>query len=213
MVFWILVIDKPRDESVMNTLTSRGIFMKSFGEFRTNAALFLSLFGALTCGAEVDTRLASKAIGEMAGVYKQAFANGMVSGEQYRSEDVVEIMRYAPDAIYFRIHLEFFNGHSCGIYGVAKYEQGEFIYKNNDDLSKNKVCTLRIRRENQWLKITDVDERASSTCRFYCGMRGSLSDYQINMEKKRKIKYLPLILKSRQYRAAVEEFAVQRDIQ
>lgn len=154
-----------------------------------------------------NTAAASKAISAIEGVYKHRFTNALISGEQFQSEDVIEIMSYSPDAIYFRIQLQFFNGHSCGIYGIAEYDKGSFVYTNHDDTSTEQACTLTIRHQKKWLNITDaVGTDNSSSCRFYCGMRGSLRNYDISMSKKRSIKYLPLIKNSRQFRAAVDEF-------
>ena len=183
---------------------------RSFG--LTAAGLLFAAVCSLPCAAQENALTSSKAIDEIEGVYKHSFSNGLVSGERYRSEDVIEIMKYSPDAIYFRIALQFFNGHSCGIYGIAKFNKGAFVYQNSEDTSTDQACTLRIRRDNKWLKITDADDAESfSTCRFYCGMRGSLKDYEISMAKKRQIKYRPLILKSRQYLEAVGEHKMLND--
>lgn len=177
-------------------------------------SLLFAAVCSLPCGAQENTLTSSKAIDAIEGVYKHAFSNGSVSGERYRSEDVIEIMKYSPDAIYFRIALQFFNGHSCGIYGIAKFHEGAFVYQNSDDTSTDQACTLRIQRDNKWLKITDaVDAESASSCRSYCGIRGSLRNYEISMAKKRQIKYVPLIQNSRQYLEAVGEFKKQNDRQ
>ena len=47
----------------------------------------------------------------LAGVYKTHFKNGLVSGETYVSEDILEIAPTGPGAAYVRTHLEFYNGH------------------------------------------------------------------------------------------------------
>lgn len=161
-----------------------------------------------------NTTASSKAISAIEGVYKHSFTNELINGEQFRSEDVIELMRYSPETIYFRIRPNFFNGHSCGIYGIAEYHNGAFIYTKHDDTSTKLACTLTIRRQNKSLNITDVvGTESRSSCRLYCGMRGSLMNYDISMTKKRAIKYEPLIKKSRQFHAAVAEFERKNGLQ
>lgn len=141
------------------------------------------------------------------GVYKSRFENGLVSGETYQSEDIIEIVRYSPETIYFRVSLQFFNGHTCGLSGIAKYVDEAFVYKSEVSSPEQRACTLKISAKKDVLHITDrVNADSASTCREYCGIRGSLGDYSIDRSKKRKIRYLPIVLKSRQYIDAVEEF-------
>ncbi len=40
-------------------------------------------------------------------------------GENYWSDDVVEIVPVGPDAAYVRLELDFFNGHMCWITGIG----------------------------------------------------------------------------------------------
>jgi hypothetical protein len=155
----------------------------------------------LCIGAE-NSATASQIIKKIEGVYKNRFENGLVSGEKYQSEDIIEIMPYSTDSIYFRISLQFYNGHSCGIYGIAKYRDNAFIYKSGDE----QTCTLKISSDENALRITDrLTPTSVSTCSAYCGARGSLSNYDIGVAKKRKIRYEAIILKSKQYTEAVEE--------
>ena len=165
---------------------------------------------ALWCsaGSSHERELSSlDVIENIEGVYKHRFTNSLVTGEKYQSEDIVEIVRYSSDAIYFRVKLAFYNGHGCGIYGIAKYSEGAFVYKDSFSSDPKEICTLKVIPGQKVLSITDtVDENVQSTCSRYCGARGSLTDYEIEMEKKRKIRYMPIILKSVQYLEAVEEY-------
>ena len=54
-----------------------------------------------------------------AGRYFSQFADGRVTGEKYTGEDIVEVVPVASHAAYIRVHLDYYNGHTCGIYEVA----------------------------------------------------------------------------------------------
>lgn len=171
-----------------------------------------SILGTALCisnfcmGAE-NTVAASQIIKKIEGVYKERYENALVSGEKYQSEDIIEIVPHSPDSIYFRVSLHFYNGHSCGIYGIAKYSDNAFIYKSGDEQTEQRICTLKISTDENTLHITDrLTPTSASTCSAYCGMRGSLGKYNVGLNKKRKIRYMPLILKSRQYAEALEEY-------
>src|SRR4030095_822830 len=69
-------------------------------------------------------------LGRVAGVYKEQFQNAFVNGEKYQSEDVLEVVPVDNDAAYVRIDLEFANGHSGRIYGIAAYGRNSLIYDN-----------------------------------------------------------------------------------
>lgn len=154
-----------------------------------------------------NTQSASSKIKSIEGVYKYRFVNEYADGEKYESEDIVEIVGYSPDAIYFRVELKFANAHSCGIYGIAKYSEGSFIYKEKHGAISGSACTVKISADAKELKITDaIDENSASTCSYHCGARGSLGNYKIDIKKKRKIRYLPIIFESNQYKAAVDKY-------
>ena len=145
-------------------------------------------------------------IQDLEGVYKFQFSSSIVTGEKYQSEDIIEIVKYSDDAIYFRVKLNFENDHRCNIYGIAKYNNGSFIYKEKSNSLPQQACTLKIRPENNVLKLSDLNEDSDSTCISYCSARGTLSSYQIGLERKRKIKYMPIILKSAEYQSSVDEY-------
>src|ERR1700741_5291965 len=102
-----------------------------------------------TAAAGADSA-SSKMIDQMQGVYKHRFANAAYGGEgkpdePYQSEDIVEIVRYDDERIYFRAELQFYNGHSCSISGIAKYDQGRFVYREKQaPLPGASPCTMSI---------------------------------------------------------------------
>lgn len=174
------------------------------------SAIFL-LFTLITNNAfSGSNNIASKKISELEGVYKNRFTNMLYDGpgEKYTSEDIVEIIRYSDDEIYFRVELKFSNGHSCSKWGIAKYSNSEFTHKSSEEpIIGTESCSLKISTNKKNLIITDRQNNSSkSTCQQYCGARGSLSDYKISLSKKREIKYLPIIKKSDQYIQAIDEY-------
>ncbi len=150
---------------------------------------------------------------ELAGVYKHRFksasiAMGKAPGEAdtpYQAEDVIEIVAQGEDKLYFRIHLDFYNGHSCTASGIAHQEAGKFTYRDPESYGGDR-CTLTLEEKDGDLFITDRNgPKGLPTCRNNCGARGSLSDYKISMTQKRPIKYMKRLLESRQYKTALEE--------
>lgn len=89
---------------------------------------------------------------------------------------------------------------------MARYEQGAFVYHGHEPESEGyPQCKLRVGIDKSKLRLTDRDsEQGVSTCRAYCGARGSLN-YDIGMDKRRDIRYMDRLKASRQYRQAIEE--------
>jgi hypothetical protein len=150
----------------------------------------------------------SMLINELQGVYKYRFQNGTINDEKYQSEDIIEIVPFDASSIYIRTHLEFFNGHECNLSGIAKYENGSFVYHSSQKTyGTDLYCTLRISQDQKNLKLTDIDDtKQVSTCSDFCGARGSYSDYSISKSSKRKIRYLDRLKTSTEYKSAVEEY-------
>ncbi len=139
---------------------------------------------------------------ELTGVYKRQFKTGLMvpnrkRDQQITVEDVIELVKVANGKLYFRIELVFYNGHSCSIYGIAHQDENSFVYTPT---GHDESCKLVIKKQSQDLFIDDKD-----TCQFACGARASLSEYTIPLTKKRPIKYLPLLLKSEEYKDAIYE--------
>ena len=153
---------------------------------------------------------AQQLMGKMAGVYKHRFMSGVVvpgkADEPYQAEDVIEIVPYDADHVYLRVHLDFYNGHDCTIWGMAGYENGAFVYHGHEPESEGSPqCALRVGIDKDKLRLTDRDgDQGLSSCRAYCGARGSLN-YDIGMDKRRDIRYMERLTASRQYRQAIEE--------
>lgn len=169
------------------------------------------LASAILAGAAIAATPVSPAVQAMeriAGVYKHRFMSAFIvpgkdETESYQAEDIVEIVPYDRDHVYVRVHLDFFNGHTCGIYGMARFEDGMFVYRDPEPPAAGDApCVLKIGEKNGKLTLTDrASSDAGRTCEAYCGARGSLN-YDIGMDKRRPIRYLERLKGSRQYKDA-----------
>ncbi|MFL6658170.1 MAG: hypothetical protein ACJ8GW_08875 [Massilia sp.] len=156
-----------------------------------------------------STALATK----LEGVYKYRFQNGMYDANKtvkYESEDVVEIVAVDDTHVYVRADLQFFNGHECGISGIANFENGAFVYHSKEPgLPGEAACTLTVSTVQDKLHLSDrLTPDGPATCSSMCGARGSLSDYSIPLAKRKPIRYLPRLKASREYAAALKEAAI-----
>lgn len=176
-----------------------------------NPLVLLCLLLAMPAASAQD---AAHLMQKMAGVYKHRFTSGIITpgkgpGEAdtpYQAEDVIEIVPYDATHVYVRADLNFYNGHTCGIAGMARYEHGAFVYHDPEPpLAGEAACTLRVGIDKDELALTDRPmPEAASTCRAYCGARGSLV-YAIGMDKRRPIRYLERLKNSREYARAIED--------
>jgi hypothetical protein len=172
------------------------------------------LFACCAMGAALGMAAADdgaqQLMNKMAGVYKHRFTSGYVvpgkADEFYEVEDVIEIVPYDADHIYVRADLNFYNGHTCQIYGLARFESGKFVYHDPEPpLPGHAPCVLRVGVEKGKLTLSDRDGAAGeSSCWTHCGVRGSLT-HDIGMDKRRDIRYMARLKASRQYKQAVDE--------
>jgi hypothetical protein len=156
-----------------------------------------------------------KLMADMAGVYKHRFKNGIIASGKapmeadtpYESEDIVEIVPYNDTHIYIRAELQFYNGHSCSISGMAGYEQGRFVFHDPEKAYDGGAsCTLTISQSKDDVTITDrLSPDGEATCRGYCGARGSLSGVSILKKSRRPIRYMQRIVNSREYQKAIPD--------
>jgi hypothetical protein len=94
----------------------------------------------------------------------------------------------------------------CGIAGIASHEGGAFVYRAPSIVPGEPECALRLGVRGDRLFLTDrAAPGEASSCRGYCGVRGSLGDYSIARSSKRTIRYMDRLKASPNYRRAVEE--------
>jgi hypothetical protein len=158
----------------------------------------------LALGAVVvaSAALAATAISidDISGVYKSRFQNGLVDGTKYKSEDILEIVKVSPREAYVRVHLEFYNGHLCSISGIARAEGDALVYRPHQDYGEQ--CALSLREEKGSLVFTDP----SDNCKLqYCGARGSFRGESFPLKNRRDIRYMRVLLNSREYAQAIAE--------
>ena len=137
----------------------------------------------------------------LAGVYKKTFQNGNISGGKYQSEDILEIVKVSPTTAYVRTHLEFFNGHVCNIWGVAKVEGDGLVYHRETN-SQGKPCLLSMKVQAG--KVT-LDDKDGACAIGTCGNRGMYNGTAFELKKRRVIRYMDVLVNSDQYKDAVDE--------
>jgi hypothetical protein len=137
----------------------------------------------------------------LAGVYKKTFQNGNIDGGKYQSEDILEIVKISPTTAYVRTHLEFFNGHVCNIWGVAKVEGDGLVYHGETN-SQGKPCLLSVK--GQAGKVT-LDDKDGACAIGTCGNRGMYNGTAFELKKRRVIRYMDVLVNSDQYKDAVDE--------
>ena len=165
---------------------------------------------ALIAGVGVAAQTAMSLPALMAGVYKVRFPNGDVSGDKYTSENILEIVPVGKSAAYFRLHMEFYNGHECALSGVADAAGArDLVYHGPVDVDGH-PCTLTLRHGADGVRLF---ENENGACRAQsCGMRGGYGyspqptpDFPV--AGRRTIRYLPRLLASTEYKEALKEHA------
>jgi hypothetical protein len=152
--------------------------------------------------ASAAARAAEPDIGKLAGVYKKAFRNADISGDKYQSENILEIVKVSPKAAYIRTHLEFFNGHVCDISGVAKLEGDALVYRGETN-SQGKQCVLSVNAAGG--KVT-LEDKEGACAIATCGARGMYNGTSFDLNRRRTIRYMDILLKSDEYKDAIDEF-------
>jgi len=141
---------------------------------------------------------------QVAGVYKDQFENGDVSGDKFQSENILEVVPVDNHAAYVRMHLEFFNGHVAAIYGIARYSDHNSLIYDNEEPGENH-CVV----EYVWTR-TDVTVRAdyekTPGCSNYHGARGTLNAAHFKITKRRAIRYLQRLKASSEYKSSLTAY-------
>ncbi len=159
-------------------------------------ACFLAVAATAAIAASGVTR-----IDDLAGVYKYAYPNALADGEKSTSEHILEIVKLSRTEAYIRSHMEFYNGHVCGVWGVARLEGDALVYRphhNNTDTA----CALILRKQGNRIVFGDAD----NACKYdFCGEHGYLNGVGYPMSSRRPIRYMKRLQASRQYGEAIAE--------
>lgn len=158
---------------------------------------------------------AESLINRIEGVYKHRFQNGLVSGETYESEDILEIVKVAEDAAYLRYDLQFYNGHTCNLYGIAEEKGDALVYTDKSSQNPDSACVLRVSIKNGKLLTEDLspyDSDRTYGCQSYCGARGGFKDVSFDMKAKRKIRYLKKLKNSEEFKQATSLYEEKKKV-
>src|SRR5262245_28911395 len=142
-------------------------------------------------------------LAQVAGVYKAQFQNGNIDGDKYQSEDILEVVPVDDHAAYVRMDLEFFNGHSGRIFGIATYRKNSLVYDNGK--SGDERCIV----EYVWSAdavVTHADYDATPGCSHYHGARGTLEGAKFSIKKRAEIRYLQRLKNSSEFREAMDAY-------
>ncbi|HUX79209.1 MAG TPA: hypothetical protein VMW10_05635, partial [Alphaproteobacteria bacterium] len=150
---------------------------------------------------------ASSMIDQIEGVYKHRFKNGLVDGTSYESENIFEIVRVAKDAIYFKLNLQFYNGHTCTLHGIAQYIKDKaFLFRGDSE----DICSLKIEPTVDGVMLKD-GVYGGNPCRdYHCGARGGFNDLVFKKSLRRPIKYMKTLKNSADYKKSTEEFGSKK---
>ena len=145
---------------------------------------------------------------KIAGVYRNRFTNRFVRSEDgiYQSEDVLEVVPLDKNTAYVRMSLQFFNGHSGGIYGVATVQGRTLVYDNRKAGSDH--CIVQYIWEDKEI-VTKADYDVTPGCTHYHGARGSLNGAKFKRSSKREIRYMTRLKASREFREATEKYRTE----
>ena len=146
-------------------------------------ATVASLIGVLLVGP-VDP---SSTVGGLSGRYSQHSTEGQVNGPDYGVDDVAEVVPVDAGHAYVRLHLSFYNGHTCALAGVAQAEGDGLVYSGaaGDTFAGGAPCRLTLKRDGGTLVWND-----DNTCKAHCGERGSFMHGSLPWSSKRPITYL-----------------------
>ncbi len=152
-----------------------------------------------------DPAQAKRWVEKLSGVYKERFQSQLVDGTPYPAENILEIVPVGADRFYFRVHLDFYNGHVCERHGVARFSAaGTFVYRPHPpDPNDGAFCELQLAADDREIRLLDPE----SSCKAFCGMRGNLNGATFPRSARRPIRYLERLKRSTEYRTSIEESA------
>ena len=159
-------------------------------------ALAAAYFGTAAFSAELD-------IDRVAGLYTHGFMNGNIEGGKYWSDEALEIVKLSPKTAYIRIHLEFFNGHQCSIWGVAEVEGQSLTYRE-----PRTQCELSLMIGGDRITFADKDNHCRDGS---CGVRGLYTGQGFKLSSRRPISYMSKLLASFEYLDAIKEYQARHE--
>ncbi|WP_157602436.1 hypothetical protein [Sphingomonas sp. PR090111-T3T-6A] len=150
---------------------------------------------------------ASSPVSQLSGRYSEHFLNGMVDGSTYWADNIVEVVPVDATHAFVQLSLEFYNGHQCGLSGIATAEGKALVYHEPADGVAEGKCHLSLTHAGTKLGIDDD----GGSCSVYCGARGTLSGIGLPWKSKRPITYLPQLKASHEYTDALAAWRKTKD--
>jgi hypothetical protein len=145
---------------------------------------------------------------KLTGMYRYSFKNGFAGGnkdEEYMATNILELVPYDKDSMYFRAKLSFFNGHTCGISGIAERDGARLTYYDTTD---GNGCVLHV---VPTLTSITLDDPTGQCRMMSCGARGGYGSENFSPKRRKKITYMSKLLNSPQYQDAVKGYRLLRD--
>jgi hypothetical protein len=146
-------------------------------------------------------------IEQVAGVYKMSptrFAFG--SPKTFDSEDILEIVPFDDQSAYVRMKLDFGDGITGDIYGIATYAPpGTLVYDNT--WSKWRAATSTSGDEHCAIKYVWSEETITTQANGCKDYHGLMDGIQFPRAKRATIRYLARLKNSREFKDALEEYS------
>ena len=143
---------------------------------------------------------------DLDGRYSRRFANMLVGGERLPGTDTLDILRYDDTHAYVAVHLEFFNGHSCDIEGMAAFIGGALTLEPPELTPGDGRCQVTITPDARALRLA----APATACQAYCGARGRLDGALLPRASRKPIPRRAALMRSQDYRDAVASLTAPR---
>ena len=158
---------------------------------------------AIGCAAAVAlvalaARAADLDLDKIAGVYVNRFTNADITGRHFPGADVLELVKASPTTVFFRTHLDFFNGHECQLSGIAEMTGASLVYRDPAH-----ECELHIDVADGKLTFDDKDYHCREQS---CGMRGGYSGVAFALKSRRPTADIVKLKASDDYAEALKEY-------
>jgi hypothetical protein len=158
-------------------------------------------------------------IDSVAGLFDQSHAIPAEDAARKPVDDVLEIVKLAPDRAYVRVRLWFDQEHVCTVARIARVEGQSLVYRvkaqsrrTYDTYSRRMIyvpaeCVLTLTPGGGKLVFGDKYRICENSLDAGCGIKGTWRNAAFDLQRRRPIRYMPRLLASPEYKAALEEAA------
>jgi hypothetical protein len=120
-------------------------------------------------------------------------------GERFPGTDTLDVLRYDDAHAYVAVHLDFFNGHSCDIEGMAAFAGGALTLEPPELTPGEGRCRVTITPDARAFTLA----APATACLNYCGARGRLDGAQLPRASRRPIPHRAALMRSQDFEDAV----------